>query len=410
MSSEMVCKMPRIMQEFGVRRNPELEKLRNEVFDSLEEDERNAKELANELKPIHAGYLFHERGRLALASICQVISSTPKCSSLTTSSSWKDLAYELGLSYHKIGCIENRNTNSSDYTETVLMCYSQMVDATLDRVILALSKLQRFDAITMSRAHLKDMIKFARREQVARTEENNRYYSCNGLESEEPTPDGILRPCGRKHLVHQLPITLRNFDAILDECITNSENKSEDSHQQATVISRPNVTRKWSKCVLLTFAKDGEKIGFKIAAELRKQRAQYLPIGVLILDENFEVVQSNPVHFITHYFSKVDYVIAIITPNYLKSIEMDEEPTERLSSTIDTRYVKLIYTLSYNYYVGNSCRNDKFRAIIPEEYENDVINSERMKTDILLQSYVRQSKLETLALRIIKYKKKTKHK
>uniref|UniRef100_A0A171B9S8 40s ribosomal protein s12 n=1 Tax=Triatoma infestans TaxID=30076 RepID=A0A171B9S8_TRIIF len=348
-------------------KNPELEKIRSEVLHSKGEDEKLAKNLASQLSTIHAAYLFSGCGRSALAQICTVISSTPACSNTAATSSWKDLGFHLGLTFHQICCIENYKY--SDCTENVLKTYAQNMNAaTLDKVIMALYELKRYDAISMAYPYLIALEKYARREQVVRSEEEDSgYHSVDGLESEEPTHDGILRPSGLRHLRSQLYITLRNLEIAMSDQ-TALDDKIEDNHQQAMIANRPRPQNKnkCSKRVMLTFAKDGEKIAYNVAAQLRKARGQYLPIGVLILDEHTELVEANPEQFITHYFPRVDYIIPIITPKYLETIDKNNVPEISLSSAIDTRYVQMIHTLMVKYYVGNSCRNDKFRSIIPD--------------------------------------------
>ncbi|XP_073997597.1 uncharacterized protein [Rhodnius prolixus] len=388
-------------------KNPELEKIRNEVLHAKGEDEKLAKNLSSQLSAIHAAYLFSGCGRSALAQICTVISSTPASSNTAATSSWKDLGFRLGLTFHQICCIENYKY--SDCTENVLKAYAQNMNATLDKVITALFELKRYDAISEAYPHLIALEKFARREQVVRTEEEDGgYHSIDGLESEEPTHDGILRPSGLRHLSSQLYITLRNLEIPLSDQLIQDV-KVEDSHQQATIVRRPRQPNKnkCSKRVMLTFAHDGEKVATSVAAQLRKARGQHLPIGVLILDEHADVVEANPEQFITHYFPQMDYIVPIITPQYLDTIDKNSSPEASLSSAIDTRYVQMIHTLMVKYYVGNSCRNDKFRSIIPDCHVNSILHDERMKRDLVLQAFVTESKLETLAMRILKKKKQT---
>lgn len=83
-------------------RKPELEKIRDEVL--AESKNINHDEIFNQLKDqvrnIHAAYLFTPNGVEVLADLCKVISSTP--TSLYYSS-WKNLAGVLNLSFHQIG-------------------------------------------------------------------------------------------------------------------------------------------------------------------------------------------------------------------------------------------------------------------------------------------------------------------
>lgn len=74
-------------------------------------------------------------------------------------------------------------------------------------------------------------------------EEDGGYHSIDGLESEEPTHDGILRPSGLRHLSSQLYITLRNLEIPLSDQLIQDV-KVEDSHQQATIVRHPRQPNK----------------------------------------------------------------------------------------------------------------------------------------------------------------------
>lgn len=372
-------------------KNPELQELRESVLSQKVNYSEVAANIKDQVKQIHAGYLFlNHGGKIALAALCKVISSTPASPHF---SSWKDLGSVLGISNLQLGCIEQ--LKYGDPTELVLKTYSQHVDSTLDQIVSALQAINRFDAIIEAEDGLLDLAKIARQEQIKRTEDTEGIYSIFG----KGTIDGILRPEYVETLSYQLPITLRGFpekSLFITEplkCDVKLENSS-------AIIKKE---KKFSKAVMLTFASDGEEIARKVAKQFRTPRGKHLPIGVLMLEDHAEKVLENPEKFIFHIFPQVHYVIPIITKGYLTSLENGAHQGSSLSS-IDTQYVQFIHDLMMKEYIKNNCKNKRFRCIIPDEEFQSVLNHKHMEFDPVLKVYEKESESELLACRILKIK------
>ncbi|XP_014272404.1 uncharacterized protein [Halyomorpha halys] len=381
-------------------RKPELEKIRDEVL--AESKNLSNEEVFNQLKDqvrnIHAAYLFTPNGVEVLADLCKVISSTPVSFYYA---SWKNLAGILNLSFHQIGCIEQIK---SDPTEIVLKTYAQHWDATLDTIVSALQSLKRYDALSVIQKGFQELERVARQEQIKRTE--NITSEIDSIIHGKGTSDGILRPEHLSVLAYQLPITLKLFPTIDKEkkeilVKDNEILKNEGQLQNKSIVTKKKG-KKFSKAVMLTFAADGEEIARKIAAQFRKQRGRHLPIGVLILEQHIDKVLQNPEEYITHIFPQMSYIVPILTEGYLLALKGNSHHEGSSLSSIDSMYVKFIHDLMMKYYVQNNCKNDKFRCIIPDGHYLNIINHKHMELDPVLKVYVKESEVEQLACRMLK--------
>lgn len=86
----------------------------------------------------------------------------------------------------------------------------------------------------------------------------------------------------------------------------------------------------------------------------------------------------------------MDYVVPVITEDYLKSIRSPElvPSVFDVLSPLDAHYARYIYDMMVKNYVDNSCRNKKFFSIIPKELcvdSNELrkIHEEFMKESVL---------------------------
>lgn len=150
---------------------------------------------------------------------------------------------------------------------------------------------------------------------------------------------------------------------------------------------------------MLTFAKDAGKSAKEIAMALRKVRNENR-IGVVILAEQEGKLNRNPQQFIYDCFLQVDYVIPVLTPDYIKMVTSADFKDGTLQN-VDNLYVNYIYTLMNTYYLRSGCMNLKVRSIIPDDFVHNVYKRSIMGHP-LFQVWVKMSEIELLADRIIK--------
>ena len=121
--------------------------------------------------------------------------------------------------------------------------------------------------------------------------------------------------------------------------------------------------KKYKKTVLLTFTQDGYEIANQVALQIRSSN---LGIGVLILEENRDELEFCG-ESIYRWYQEVDYVIPIITEEYLLQIAPGTAGTpvgdQSEPTCLDARYARLIYVMMLEEYQRNHCLNYRVRPL-----------------------------------------------
>lgn len=295
--------------------NTDLEATRTAVLSNPENLVQLCESLANCTRWIHASYLFvNYYGLQALQAICKSLTSTQS----KMISNWRDLGAKLGLSYQQIMAIPNSMYPGGDCTYMTLLAFAQHPDSTIETIIRALHKIDRHDAICSAKPFLEDLARNLSENHIpGNYTVNSDYFLHNEV------TDSVVRPKDYTRLYEQLPITLKDIQA-LEQCIKFKTSLAQneifqrrslieplqnETLQRSSHIEPSNVPRqsqKYSRTVMLTFASDGEAVARKIAAFLRTNSSNdSWPIGVLLLSDHQEKVESNPEQFILDLFPKV---------------------------------------------------------------------------------------------------------
>jgi hypothetical protein len=120
---------------------------------------------------------------------------------------------------------------------------------------------------------------------------------------------------------------------------------------------------KYSKTVLLTFTQDGYEIAQQVARQIRSLN---LGIGVLILEENRDELEFCG-ESIYRWYQEVDYIIPIITEEYLWQVAprtaATQDPELSEPTCLDARYARLIYVMMLEEYQRNHCLNYRVRPL-----------------------------------------------
>jgi len=107
---------------------------------------------------------------------------------------------------------------------------------------------------------------------------------------------------------------------------------------------------------------------------------------------------------ILNFVVQVDYVVPVITENYLTAICGRGTVSESSMLCTDTQYqnIKYIYDLMAKYYMRNGCINDKIRCVIPD----DLVHLTRCQVMArpLFQVWVRASEVEQLSQRMLGFR------
>jgi hypothetical protein len=97
----------------------------------------------------------------------------------------------------------------------------------------------------------------------------------------------------------------------------------------------------------------------------------------------------------------VDYVVPVITENYLRAIATRDNATESSMLCMDAKYVKYIYSLMSTYYLRNGCINDKIRCVVPDGLVH-LTQRHPIMARPLFQVWVRASEVEQLSHQMLR--------
>lgn len=175
------------------------------------------------------------------------------------------------------------------------------------------------------------------------------------------------------------PHILKNLDECMIDKKINILNKKKIDNvefqsapvRRETSNDRENSKPKYDKVVMLTYNAANETVARKIAAEMRNLPNKDVRIGVLMLDEHADKVNADPETFISNCYAQADYVIPIMTTDYLNGISSTNQMCSALGN-VDGVYMKYIYTLMTYEYIKNGCRNYRIRCVIPDDEFDEV--------------------------------------
>lgn len=157
--------------------------------------------------------------------------------------------------------------------------------------------------------------------------------------------------------------------------------------------------KKYAKTVMLSYTADANQAVQKLLPKLRIPKDEKR-LGILVLHEQLEKFNVNPEQFIFDCFSQVDYVIPVITPEYVKAINSCTSDIDNDMLHADNKYVKYIYTLMSTHYVRNGCRNFKVRGLVPDDFLL-LVHTHRLMEHPLLQSWFKLSDVEEIVTKLL---------
>lgn len=162
-----------------------------------------------------------------------------------------------------------------------------------------------------------------------------------------------------------------------------------------------NCTKKtvYTKTVLLTYSEDANANVNDIITRLRETKDN-MKLGVVLLNEQIGSLNIEPEQFIYECFLQVDYVMPIITKQYIQMIGSSSSKLNYAATNIDNRYVKYIYALMNTYYLRNNCKNYKIRSLIPNNSTSSV-QDHHMMAHSLFQVWFKISDIDMIKERIL---------
>lgn len=164
----------------------------------------------------------------------------------------------------------------------------------------------------------------------------------------------------------------------------------------ADIAMKPK--KNYTKIIMLSYTADANHIVEKLIPKLRTPRDNKR-LGVLVLHEQLDKVNINPEQFIFDSISQVDYVMPIITNEYVKAINSCTNKVEDMLHA-DNRYVKYIYTLMSSHYVMNGCKNFKVRGLLSDD-AHSLVNTHHLMEHPLLQIWFTYSDIDEVIVKLL---------
>nr|XP_012228504.1 PREDICTED: uncharacterized protein LOC105675728 isoform X2 [Linepithema humile]XP_012228505.1 PREDICTED: uncharacterized protein LOC105675728 isoform X2 [Linepithema humile] len=280
---------------------------------------------------------------------------------------WQEFAAHMGLTMEQIRCIDYDFKGLQDPTYYVLLTFVQSPEATIDKIVSALQKMQRLDVINQIKDYVQDLV---------------------SVTSQHAMSDGseIIQP---GH-IPRAPL-------VLSPVLTGFENQTKEIESKCTPQDNLQKHNKqtYGCIVMLTFAEDGLSTAESITKIFRSKQPR---IGVLILQEQEKGVYSRAEEFIDDCFKQVDYIIPILTRGYIEKINNPTKMYEEMHNSLDTKYLKYIYSLLRYEYVKNQCCNNRVRCIVPDKEVYTIVRACLHPT---LQAWFRESDIDGFVSNIL---------
>lgn len=179
----------------------------------------------------------------------------------------------------------------------------------------------------------------------------------------------------------------------------NEDYSLQNVDHQALQTASPIKERRYDKVVFLTYSSDANDAAKMIVQKLRQPQGHF-KIGVLLLQEHANKVNTDPYQFIYECFRQADYVLPVLTPEYFRIITTASYITDHASKNLDNKYVKYMYTLMNAYFLNNGCKNYKIRNIIPDEFVPD-IQTRSIMGNPLFQVWFKSTDIRYLSEKIV---------
>ncbi|XP_047498640.1 uncharacterized protein LOC125045437 [Penaeus chinensis] len=154
-----------------------------------------------------------------------------------------------------------------------------------------------------------------------------------------------------------------------------------------SIIRRDSPPQACQVKILMVFASDARREALEVVEQLRNPLTSRGRVGVLLLmgdvastvAANLRVDPHNSIH---KWFKQVRFVVPVLSPQFLKQIQNRDRSNQCIEEKIYNRFV---YRLTLDDYVANMSRNTKCRPLYPSCYHKEVVDSELVRGNGLLQ-------------------------
>ncbi|XP_063239397.1 uncharacterized protein LOC134540503 [Bacillus rossius redtenbacheri] len=372
------------LPKFGMGQDPVLEELR----DSVRPAEEDPGELERATSRLHAGFLFAAEGLPALQQICKFVLGGDRLSG-----GWREFAALLGVDPVAVQCLWNSN-DLLHVCERILAAFAHREDASLDKVVSALHKMKRLDAICQSKPHLLELVDAVLGKEKARGHPVTGNYQRSLITPEYLPPVPMILcdipPVAKKEETEPLGPVLENLERQREPCERDPPRITSQPQNEQEVTEYAYV-------VMLTFANDGVAAARRVASVFRQTRAaDGRRVGVVILQEHSVLVSSFGNQYVLGLFNDVDYVVPILTQGYVDSVlERGSRAPDADFSCLDQQYARYVFLQMQAEYAKH-CINDRVRPVIADGFVRQA-QREFVMRDALFQAWWAESSAAELA-------------
>ncbi|KAK2713131.1 hypothetical protein QYM36_011730 [Artemia franciscana] len=369
-----------------MKTNPKLDALRSSVPSPPDITPMYERWLKSGENVLWARCLGYKPGWRANKSICRYIDA-----SNPGQGDWKDFASELGVHHIDMKRIENTYGREGP-TCRVLEEYLNIKEATVSHLLQSLRKLGREDILFSISPYLDELFQLYNSgypplpiEPDETPEDNNSDSGVSSVRSISMFSTGQAESRPVESVPLQLkaaPETKKDEENGCKDLIENN-----DFEDAKSCDSKGEIEEKKGvdfKVVLLTYANDGRDLAKDVAKRFRKHRPGLPRLGVVTLEENEEFLCVDPWGIIQKWFFEVDYIVPILTEEYLERISSHFVQSIDSDNCFDARYVRLIYTMMCNEFMQRGCLNYRVRPLMSNEILAKIDQRASMKNPIFM--------------------------
>ncbi|KOB69022.1 MyD88, partial [Operophtera brumata] len=255
-----------------------------------------------------------------------------------------------------------------DQTDMVLKVFRQSEKATIDNIVDAFIKLQRYDILKSLEDPLCNIAQYFNKDDSG--------YQSNGKST------GHREIVRLKNMTNDLPLAL-NKNMVIQK--KDPEKPKQPMMEPATNKKGPIQNN--TPILFLTFAQDGLPTAINIQ-EYVDSWTDIPEVKVITLNGKRDEIFQNPEKVIREYFEKADFIVPILTPGYLDEIKSHKVNLPNTTENLDHKYANFIYNLIVNHYIhATGCLNMKVRSVLPQNSKTDLFMNITMYPDLMPWTY-----------------------
>ncbi|XP_018012143.1 uncharacterized protein LOC108669345 [Hyalella azteca] len=159
------------------------------------------------------------------------------------------------------------------------------------------------------------------------------------------------------------------------------------SFTPSQITSPKKKTTPYACSILMIYANDSSEFATKLYGQLRSSNGRGR-IGVLVLQEQQHLLMQDPNSLLYKWFTQVDYIVPVLSPDLLSQISGWSAASETSASAhghVTALLNRYVYRLTLDQYVALASRNKRCRPVVSATHSREVCSTELVRTQGLLQ-------------------------